>query len=126
MSLTQRDRERLAGVHKDLVRVIEAAARRGPVRFLVSEGVRTVERQRELVDSKASRTMNSRHLTGHAVDLAVLMTDGKVRWDAPIYRQLAKQVKAAAESEGVPIEWGGDFRGFFDGPHFQLPRDKYP
>lgn len=126
MSLTQRDRSRLVGVHKDLVRVIEAAARRGQVRFIVTEGVRTVERQKELVASGASKTMNSRHLTGHAVDLAVVGSEGGVRWDKPAYRKLAEQVRIAAAAEGVPIEWGGDFKAFFDGPHFQLPRAQYP
>ncbi len=125
MSLTARDRKRLEGVHPDLVRVVERASL-GRVRFIVTEGLRTMERQAQLAREGRSQTMRSRHLTGHAVDLAVLDDDGKARWDAPAYRALAAEVKAAAEVEGVPIGWGGDFRGFFDGPHFQLPWDRYP
>jgi peptidoglycan L-alanyl-D-glutamate endopeptidase CwlK len=125
MSLTARDRKRLEGVHPDLVRVVERASM-GTVRFIVTEGLRTMERQSQLAREGRSQTMRSRHLTGHAVDLAVLDDDGKARWDAPAYRALAAEVKAAAAVEGVPIGWGGDFRGFFDGPHFQLPWDRYP
>jgi peptidoglycan L-alanyl-D-glutamate endopeptidase CwlK len=125
MSLTPRDWKRLEGVHPDLVRVVERASL-GKVRFLVTEGLRTMERQAQLAREGRSQTMRSRHLTGHAVDLAVLDEAGKARWDAPAYRALAVEMKAAAAVEGVPIGWGGDFRGFFDGPHFQLPWDRYP
>jgi peptidoglycan L-alanyl-D-glutamate endopeptidase CwlK len=125
MSLTPRDRKRLEGVHPDLVRVVERASL-GRVRFIVTEGLRTMERQAQLAREGRSQTMRSRHLTGHAVDLAVLDDDGKARWDAPAYRALAAEVKAAAAVEVVPIGWGGDFRGFFDGPHFQLPWASYP
>jgi len=125
MSLTPRDRKRLEGVHPDLVRVVERASM-SRVRFIVTEGVRTMERQAQLAREGRSQTMRSRHLTGHAVDLAVLDDEGKARWDAPAYRALAVEMKAAAAVEGVPIGWGGDFRGFFDGPHFQLPWDRYP
>jgi peptidoglycan L-alanyl-D-glutamate endopeptidase CwlK len=125
MSLTPRDRKRLEGVHPDLVRVVERAAL-GRVRFIVTEGVRTMERQAQLAREGRSQTMRSRHLTGHAVDLAVLDDTGKARWDAPAYRALAVEMKAAAAVEGVQIEWGGDWRSFFDGPHFQLPWASYP
>jgi peptidoglycan L-alanyl-D-glutamate endopeptidase CwlK len=125
MSLTARDRKRLEGVHPDLVRVVERASM-GRVRFIVTEGMRTMERQAQLAREGRSQTMRSRHLTGHAVDLAVLDDDGKARWDAPAYRALAVEMKAGAATEGVPVEWGGDWRSFFDGPHFQLPWDRYP
>lgn len=121
--LSDRDRKRLAGVHPDLVRVIERA--RSLAEFIVTEGVRTPERQRQLVASGASQTMASRHLTGHAVDLAALV-DGAVRWDWPLYDRLALAVKRAAADEGVPIVWGGDWPKFRDGPHFELDRRRYP
>lgn len=85
-----------------------------------------MDRQAELVSAGKSQTMRSRHLTGHAVDLAALDETGKITWAKPAYDDLARAVKAAAQEEGVPVEWGGDFRGFFDGPHFQLPWDRYP
>jgi len=116
--------DKLQGVHPDLVRVVRAAES-GPVKFRVTEGVRSIARQRALVMGKKSRTMRSRHLTGHAVDLAV-MIGNTVVWEWPHYQQLAAQVKEAARNEGVPIEWGGDWATFKDGPHFQLPHDVYP
>ncbi len=125
MTLTARCGQRLAGVHPDLVRVVERAARDG-TKFRVIEGLRSMDRQAELVRAGRSQTMRSRHLTGHAVDLAALDEAGRVTWARPAYEALASQVKAAAAVEGVPIGWGGDFRGFFDGPHFQLPWDRYP
>ncbi|MNV38631.1 Peptidoglycan L-alanyl-D-glutamate endopeptidase CwlK precursor [compost metagenome] len=95
------------------------------VDFTVLEGLRTIERQKQLVAAKASKTMNSRHLTGHAVDLGAYVA-GEVRWDWPLYHQVAAAVKQAARELGVPIEWGGDWRTFKDGPHFQLPFASYP
>jgi peptidoglycan L-alanyl-D-glutamate endopeptidase CwlK len=117
--------DRLSKVHPDLQRVILRADKNSPLPFIITEGIRTMERQKLLVEKGASRTMKSRHLTGHAVDLAALVGD-EVRWDWPLYKTLADTVKAAAVTEGVPIEWGGDWRTFKDGPHFQLPWRDYP
>jgi len=121
--LTPRDMQRLAGVHPDLVRVISRA--RASADFIVTEGLRTEARQRQLVAAGASQTMHSRHLTGHAVDLAALV-DGAVRWDWPLYDRLALVVKRAAVEEEVAIVWGGDWPKFRDGPHFELDRRRYP
>ncbi|WP_420470654.1 peptidoglycan-binding protein [Brevundimonas sp. FT23042] len=123
--LDARSEKNLTGVHPDLVRVVRAAARLSPIDFVVTEGLRTLERQRALVASGASRTMKSRHLNGHAVDLAARV-NGEIRWDWPLYQQLAAAMKAGAAKVGVPIEWGGDWRTFRDGPHFQLPWANYP
>lgn len=123
--LGARSLDRLAGVHPDLVRVVQRAITLTPVDFTVLEGLRTTERQRQLVKAGASQTMNSRHLTGHAVDLGAFVA-GSVRWDWPLYHQIAKAVKEAAKLEGVPIEWGGDWLRFKDGPHWQLPWKEYP
>lgn len=115
---------RLEGAHPDLVRVVKRAIEITPVDFTVTEGLRTVERQRALVAAGASQTMKSRHITGHAVDLAALVL-GEVRWDWPLYAKLAGAMKAAAKEVGVPLEWGGDWK-MKDGPHFQLPWANYP
>lgn len=123
--MDERSRTRLRGVNPDLVRLIESAAKTDQVRFIVTEGLRTRERQQQLVAAGASRTMNSRHITGHAVDLAVVV-NGEVRWDWPLYKTLADVVKAHSLTTGVPIEWGGDWKTFRDGPHFQLPRRTHP
>ena len=118
-------KSRLRGVHPDLVRVVTKAITLSDVDFRVLEGVRTLARQRELVEAGASHTMRSRHLTGHAVDLGALMY-GSIRWDWPLYSKIAYAMKMASGIEQVPIEWGGDWITFKDGPHFQLPHDKYP
>ena len=123
--LTVRDLKRLEGVHPDLVRVVRRAAQMSDLPFMVLEGLRTPARQKQLVAKGASKTMRSRHLTGHAVDIAPLL-GGKVSWDWPLYHRLAPIVKRAAAAENVPIEWGGDWRTFKDGPHWQLPWAKYP
>jgi peptidoglycan LD-endopeptidase CwlK len=123
--LGQRSLNRLEGVHPDLVRVVKKAAVLSDLDFTVLEGLRTVERQKQLVAQGASRTMNSRHITGHAVDLAP-MIGGKVSWDWPLYHRLAKIVKSAAADEKVPLVWGGDWRAFKDGPHWELPWKFYP
>lgn len=120
MQLTPADEAKLAGVNPDLVRVVRRAALMSKAPFQVLEGVRTIARQRQLVAKGASKTLNSRHLTGHAVDLAPL-EDGKVSWAWPLYYPLAKTIKEAAKKEGVVIEWGGDWTSFKDGPHWQLP-----
>lgn len=125
IKLGLRSRLRLNGVHPDLVRVIKRAADISDIDFTVLEGLRTRERQRQLVAAGASRTMNSRHITGHAVDLGVLV-GGQVRWDWPLYSKLSAVVKRAAELEKVPIDWGGDWPKFRDGPHYQLSKTKYP
>ena len=123
--LSARSRARMAGVHPDLVAVIEHAIRLTPVDFMVTEGLRTPERQRALVKAGASRTLNSRHLTGHAVDVAALV-DGKVRWDWPLYPRIAEAVRQAAAKRGVAIVWGGDWPRLRDGPHFELDRKAHP
>ena len=118
--LSSKSKERLVGVQPDLVKVVNLAIQITDVDFGISEGLRTRERQQQLFKSGATRTMNSRHLTGHAVDL-VAFVNGEVRWDWPLYVKLAETMKKAASSLVIPLEWGGDWKTFKDGPHFQLP-----
>lgn len=128
MKLNNTSETRLRGVHPDLVRVVRrcAADWKDPeTGFIVTCGLRTKEEQRLLYEKGATRTMRSRHLTGHAVDLAFTI-HGAVKWDFPLYTKLSKAMKAAAKAEKVPIEWGGDWPRFRDGPHYQLPWTKYP
>ena len=123
--LGARSRSRLQGVHPDLVRVVERAITITPIDFTVVEGLRSKERQAELVKKGASRTMRSRHLTGHAVDLAP-WEGGTAHWDWPRFRKLAPAVLEAAKIEGVAVTWGGNWTSFPDGPHFELSRSVYP
>jgi len=122
--LSARSRKAMEGVHSDLVRVVERAIQLTTVDFVVLEGRRTVERQKELFAQSATKTMNSRHLTGHAVDLAAWV--GSVRWDWPLYNHIASAMKQAARELNVPVIWGGDWISFRDGPHFELDRRTYP
>ena len=123
--LSSRSRSRLKGVHPALIAVIEAAIVRTPVDFMITEGVRTAERQAALVKAGASRTLRSRHLTGHAVDVAALV-EGQVRWDWPLYGRIASAFKAAALELDTPLVWGGDWKTLRDGPHFELDRKAFP
>jgi peptidoglycan L-alanyl-D-glutamate endopeptidase CwlK len=152
VTISARCELRLAGVHPDLVRVVRRATEDGAM-FRVTDGLRTRERQTELVAKGASQTMNSRHLTGHAVDLAPLVgTD--VSWDWNHFYPMADAIADAARAEGVPLIWGGAWgrlvqdwpqggakqaqaayvaerraagrRPFLDGPHFELPAGSYP
>ena len=80
--LSKKSLSKLEGVHDDLVRVVKRAIEITQVDFTVLEGVRSKARQAQLVASGASKTMDGRHLTGHAVDLAAYVA-GSPRWDWP-------------------------------------------
>lgn len=124
-SLSQRSLSRLQGVHPDLVKVVKRAIELSEIDFAVTEGLRTIERQKELFAKGASTTMKSRHLTGHAIDVAAIVGTS-IRWDWPLYDKISVAFKAAAKELNVPIVWGGDWKSFKDGPHFELDSKKYP
>ncbi len=139
--LSARDLTRLAGVHPDLVRVVERAAETAELLFIVVEGVRSPKRQSELMATGKAQTLRSRHLRESnacgmacAVDLAVwedrdadrIVDADELSWKFPYYQTLARTMKLAAQDVGVPIEWGGDWTSLKDGPHFQLPWFVYP
>lgn len=123
---SKRSLNSLRGIHPDLRRVVDRALQDSPLDFIVIEGVRSLERQKELVASGQSQIMHSRHLTGHAVDLLPVGPDGRAAFAWPLYDQLGPAVEAAAQAEGVAITWGGRWKSFKDGPHFELDRDTYP
>lgn len=123
--LSQKSLDRMSGVHPDLIKVVKRAIELTQVDFGITEGLRTVERQKQLVAEGKSQTMKSRHITGHAVDV-VAYTDGKISWEWKLYEQISKAFKQASADVGVPIEWGGDWKSLKDGPHFQLPVGRYP
>lgn len=117
--LNERSYKNLEGVDESLVRVMKRASEISDVPFIVIEGMRTLERQKQLFEKGATRTMNSKHLVGKAVDVVPTL-DGVIRWDWPLYHKLAKWIKQAALDEGVNLQWGGDWRTFKDGPHWEL------
>lgn len=132
---------KLKGVHADLAGLVREAYSRSPVPFAVIEGLRTKERQAQLVKAGASKTMNSYHLTGHAVDLwpvdpntgknlpsdaafkrgsAEARAADKALWEG--LRKIAATMQAVAAERGVALTWGGGWTSFPDGPHFQIKR----
>jgi hypothetical protein len=119
--LSDKSLRRLEGVHPDLVKVVKRAIEITPVDFVVVEGLRTKSRQAYLLDAGKSRTMNSYHLTGHAVDLAPIV-DGKVSWDWKFFHPMIAAMKQAAKELDVKITAGADWKTFPDGPHFQIER----
>ena len=147
--LSKRSTANLVGVHPDLVAVVSRAIEITPIDFGVTEGIRTVERQKQLVAAGASKTMNSRHITGHAVDVAAYL-GSQVRWDFGLYLQIAEAFRAAARELNTPVVWGACWttinrsddlgaavaaytarkkqeggRPLIDGPHFELWREVY-
>ncbi|QGH60542.1 M15 family metallopeptidase [Serratia proteamaculans] len=116
----------LQDVHPDLVVVVRDAFMHSEIIFSVLEGRRSYERQAKLNAAGMSQTMNSRHLTGHAVDL-VPWVNGTIPWsDWEAFATIAKSMKASAKKLDIPIIWGGDWKSFRDGPHFELPKQFYP
>lgn len=123
--LSAKSLEILRPVHPDLYALVRRAIRVSAFDFVVFEGLRTLARQRELVTAGKSQTLDSRHLTGHAVDL-VPWIGGRLVWDIIPMREIAAAMSQASIELGVPVEWGGNWQTFRDGPHHQLPRRDYP
>lgn len=122
---SERSLRELDGTHPDLRMVCDLALKLSPVDFIITDGLRTLAEQRAFVAKGASRTMHSRHLTGHAVDFVALVA-GKVRYDKAAMTTIAGCFKQAAKTLGVEIRWGGDWKGAWDMPHIELFKGKYP
>lgn len=126
--LSQRSLDALKGVHPNMVRVVKRAIQITQQDFLVTEGVRTPERQRQLYAQgrtapgpKVTWTLQSNHFVqksgyGHAVDLVPFPVDWN---DRRKFHVIASAMKQAALAEGVKLAWGGDW-GTPDLPHFEL------
>lgn len=142
-----RSYRKMDGVHSELIAIASRALAVSEVDFGISEGLRTKERQRRLVNSGASKTMNSYHITGHAIDVAAYV-DGELRWDWPLYDTIAEAMRQGALELGIQLTWGGAWgfpittmdsaeaakeaylakkraqgrKPFLDGPHYQIVR----
>jgi hypothetical protein len=114
----------LEGVHADLVDVTKLALTYSEIDFGVSQGLRSIETQREYVKRGVSQTMNSRHLTGHAVDIFAYV-GGSARWEMPLYLEINHAFDRAASELKIDVDWGGDWKSFKDGPHYQLSWGSY-
>lgn len=145
--LSGRSLKNLDGIDTRLIEVVHYAIGVSRIDFGVTEGLRTIERQRELVAAGASQTMNSKHIQGKAVDL-VAYIGTRVSWELNLYDDIADAMKLAATEIGVPIRWGAAWhlddirnwdgtmqdamddyinvrrsqgkRPFIDGPHFEI------
>lgn len=122
---SKRSENNLVGVNADLVKIVRLALTLTTVDFGITEGLRTQERQKELLAAGKSQTMNSRHIKGHAVDVVAYL-GSQVSWEWKFYEQIASAFKKAAAELNIPVEWGGDWKTLKDGPHFQLPHRDYP
>lgn len=123
--LSKSSLKNLQGVHPDLLAVIRLALRYSKYDFGITSGVRTLEQQQEMIDKGASNTVDSRHLSGHAVDIIVYV-NGTSTYRKKFYSKVASSFFKAAIELGVDLEWGGHWESLFDGPHFQLSKVKYP
>jgi peptidoglycan LD-endopeptidase CwlK len=121
--LGKRSLENLLGVSGDMVAVVSKAIEITGVDFTVIEGLRTLERQKKLLADGKSTTLNSRHITGHAVDMVPYPVDWE---DLERFEIMAEAMKQAAADLDIPIIWGGDWKSFYDAPHFELDRKVYP
>lgn len=125
-----RELEGDGGVHPHLRKVADRALELSPFDFIITDGKRTLAEQRKHVANGASKTMKSRHLTGHALDyVAYVKVEGnkmKVSWSLTYMKAIADAFKTAAKELGIPINWGGDWKSFKDTPHIELSKAKYP
>lgn len=118
-TLGKRSRKNLEGVHPNLVKIVELAIKTTKQDFTVIEGVRTLERQKNLVKTGASKTLNSKHLRqtsgyGHAVDLVPYGDfDGngtfEISWHAGHFYPIAEAMRYAAKALNIKIRWGGSW-----------------
>ncbi|HRC26817.1 MAG TPA: M15 family metallopeptidase [Alphaproteobacteria bacterium] len=122
---SKRSLKNLEGVHHDLVQVAHMALSMSPIDFVIIDGVRTIEEQRILVAKGKSKTMDSRHLTGHAIDIAAWM-NGAISWDYGLYEKITDAFDMAAGRLKTPIVCGIDWPSFVDAGHIELDRRRYP
>lgn len=121
-TLSKASERNLRGVDAQLVALVRFAREISPVPFEITEGLRSAERQRYLVRTGKSRTMNSYHLRGKAIDF-VAMPKGEVSWDLKHYKAIVeKAFKPAATKlklESV-VTYGIYWKSIVDGPHVQI------
>ena len=124
MQLQVRDIKNMTGIDQRLQKIISETAKVIDIElpgygFIVTCGLRTIEEQKILVSKGLSKTMNSYHLTGKAFDIAV-KKNGVVTWDIKEYKTISVLFKKVAKAQGIELTWGGDWKTFVDGPHFQI------
>lgn len=129
--LSSRSESNLNGVDERLVKVIRRALEISSADFAVIEGLRTIEQQRENVRKGVSKTMDSRHLTGHAVDILPSAIKPGMDWELKYFMPVLKAIKQASDELGVPLRFGINWKSdpslpietkFVDAPHIEIPK----
>jgi peptidoglycan L-alanyl-D-glutamate endopeptidase CwlK len=143
---------KLGSVKQELQLVVNKSTKLYDGKFAVYDALRTLAKQKSLVASGASKTMDSRHLTGHAVDIVPII-DGQLKWDWPELYKIAECIREAAIECKYQVRWGGCWdlvlnstnipakllvkqysdrcyakgeKPFLDGAHFELYRGQFP
>ncbi len=128
-AFSKRSKKNLEGVNQDLIRVLERALEISPADFAVIEGVRTMEQQVQNVQKGVSKTLYSRHITGHAVDILPTAIKPNCHWDIKYFIPVLKAIKQAGDDLGVPLRFGINWKSdptlpsatkFIDAPHVEL------
>tara|TARA_Y100001972_G_C7586409_1_gene294042 strand:- start:227 stop:664 length:438 start_codon:yes stop_codon:yes gene_type:complete len=116
--------EKLQTVRPELADVARKALELSSIDFGITEGLRSEQKQKQLVSEGASKTMKSKHLTGHAIDI-VCYADGKITWDLEHYQTAAYAFGLASKELDVQIRWGGNWSGYKTGDFKLDPNNKF-
>ena len=108
----------LVGLYPDLSFAVTEAIKITAQDFMAFDGVRSTAQQRKLVAKGASKTMDSYHLYGLAVDL-VPYINGQPRWEEKPCKVINKAMNSVIKAHGLAIDWGYGMWGW-DMPHYQL------
>ena len=119
----KRSKERLKGVDHRLIKVLDELIKIMDVTII--EGLRSEERQKELLEKGATKVKYSRHMEGKAVDLAPYPIDWENR-DG--FHYMGGMIRGIAHQLGLKIRWGGDWNsdgdvkdnGFDDLVHIEI------
>ena len=118
-SFSKASLNKMNGVDSKLINLMKEAIKESPYDFGITEGIRTLKRQKELFAEGKTKTLKSYHLVGKAVDIKIYV-NGEITWDFKYYKEVAEHIKEVARKLGYVITWGGDWKTFKDGPHFQI------
>lgn len=118
-SFSKASLNKMNGVNSKLINLMKEAIKESPYDFGITEGIRTLERQKELFAQGKTKTLKSYHLVGKAVDIKIYV-NGKITWNFKYYKEVSDHIKEVARKLGYVITWGGDWKTFKDGPHFQI------
>ena len=124
--LGKRSLRNMRGIHPDLSRVVKRAIAISDQDFTVIEGLRTLARQKELKRKGFSKTLRSRHITGHAVDIVPYPIAHRLDYPDSMWNEVSRAMKQAAKDLNVDLGWGPDMWNGWDKPHYQLQRKSYP